>query len=422
MSLKRGLLRGALCSFALCWCGSARASRHFMAHDEAQATDFERPSAETPRARVGPGFVYLPAATPLVACGLRAMANQALTKQVTDAERVLGLDVQLAIVLATTPIGCDSLFYVPVENDISGIGYANTNGADVFDEDLESGLEGIAFLNDWPYWEQEFEEFRTAFLHEIGHRWGARVDARRDGVTYRLTGREGGHWSYFLDSGGSPLEGNRFDPEPPLRTATPPLRLDYSPLDLYLMGVLEPDAVGPIRLLHPGAAEGLDCAGYNVSAASPPQTCKTNVLSGDWVELQIEDVINSEGLRLPPATHAASELSIGVFVMGSQPEAWTLASCERLTAGIDQALLDFARATGDRMRLQNQVSVELSCADLLRSDRDEVEIRSEDAGCTIQTVGPFTRLSLVAHLLGLGLLFSARKLRTQASGQTRLTV
>ncbi|HMA92695.1 MAG TPA: hypothetical protein VKP30_08415, partial [Polyangiaceae bacterium] len=89
---------------------------------------------------------------------------------------------------------------------------------------------------------------------------------------------------------------------------------------------------------------------------------------------------------------------------------WTLASCERLTAGIDQALLDFARATGDRMRLQNQVRVELSCADLLRHDTDAVETRSEVAGCSIQTAGPFTRLSLVVYLLGLGLLLRARKL------------
>lgn len=409
---QRGLLRGALCIMPALWCASARASSQFLGGGVRWTTSTFQPS-DASGARIGPGFVYLPAASGLVACGLRSMANDALTTQVTEAERELGLDVQLAVVLVTHPIGCDNLFYVPVANEIRGIGYATTNGVELFDEDPETQLEGIAFLNDWPYWEAEYDEFRTAFLHEVGHRWGARVSARRDGVDYTLTGREGGHWSYFLDSGGSPLEGNRFELDAPMQTATPALRLQYSPLDLYLMGVTAPETVGAIRLLVDGSAERRDCAGHVVTQSSPPQTCAPNSLDGHWMELRIEDVIAKEGPRVPASVQTSGELNVGIFVSGSQSESWSVGSCERLTSAIDEALYDFARATGERLRLKNAIDVGLSCSDLLL-DNTATEAAPEGAACALCRASSRTRASLSVYVFGLiGLIRVLRKLARQ---------
>jgi hypothetical protein len=339
-------------------------------------------TSDTSEALLGPGFVYMPTATAGIACGPRKLAGDSLELQLKRAEQALGLDVELAIVLVTHPIGCGNLFYIPIENDIVGIGYAFTNGVEVFDEDLETRLEGLAFLNDFPYWQAQGDEFRTAFLHEVGHRWGARIGARRGDQEFDLTGREGGHWSYFLDTGGSPLEGNQFDSTLPLRTATPPLRLQYSPLDLYLMGLIGPEAVGPIRLLVDGQGEGKDCLGYTVTAASPPQICEPKELSGEWVELTIDDVIAKEGGRSATSEQSSGDMTVGVFVFGSPTVAWSVDDCENVTLAIGERLDDFAAATGQRMRLVNAVGSELSCQELIARCPSSVD-EPTNGGCTL---------------------------------------
>lgn len=333
-------------------------------------------------AYAGAGLVYLPEASAQVACLPRSMAEAALLREIMAAEAALGLDVQLAIVLATQPIGCDELFYVPVENQVRGIGYAHTNGEEVFDHAPGLALEGVAFLNDMPYWDSHDEEFRTAFLHEVGHRSGARVNAMKGGQSVPMTGREGGHWSYFLDSGGSPLEGNRFDPAQPLTTATPALRLQYSPLDLYLMGLIEPSEVGPIRLLLDASANGTDCAGHAVSAASPPQTCESKHLTGTWLELGIGDVIAQEGTRVPGPEKTDRDLTTAVFVFGGANSQWSEASCERWSAIMPDRFLDFEQATGARMRLTNAVREGTSCAELVHS-KPESETYAAGGGCGV---------------------------------------
>jgi hypothetical protein len=335
---------------------------------------------------VGPNFVYLKNSTTAIACGSRKLAGDSLLTQITRAEKALGLDVQIAIVLLTQPIGCGNLFYIPIANDIVGIGYAYTNGVELFDDDPETSLEGIVFLNDLPYWERYRDEFRTAFLHEIGHRWGARVGALRRGKEVTLTGREGGHWSYFLDSEGSPLEGNRFEFDRPNVTATPLLRLSYSPLDLYLMGLLEPSAVGIIRLLANGSAEERDCLGYEVTRASPPQTCRSNELSGDWLELSIYDVIAREGLRTSQSNESSNTVNVGFFILGNENETWSRIDCEFATEAIDDRIADFFAATGNRMRLSNVVGDGISCRDIAeRSKVTEPTLPSH--GCTMTRPG-----------------------------------
>jgi hypothetical protein len=363
---------------------------------------------------VGPNFVYLKNSTTAIACGSRKLAGDSLLTQVTHAEKALGIDVQIAIVLLTQPIGCGNLFYIPIANDIAGIGYAYTNGVEIFDDDPETSLEGIAFLNDLPYWERYRDEFRTAFLHEIGHRWGARVGALRSGKEVTLTGREGGHWSYFLDSDGSPLEGNRFDPDRPNVTSTPLLRLSYSPLDLYLMGLLEPSEVGNIRLLVNGSAEARDCLGYEVTRASPPQTCRANALSGDWLELSIYDVIAKEGIRAPTSNDSSKNVNVGFIILGNENETWSQIDCEFATKAVDDRIADFFAATGNRMRLTNVVGGGISCRDI--AERTQVtEPTLPSHGCAMTRHGKngvsYGFIILVGLFFATQMLLTSSKLR-----------
>ena len=57
------------------------------------------------------------------------------------------------------------------------IGYGYFYDDELFDLSPGSALEGIAFLNDMTYWESNDEELTRSFLHELGHRWGARVQS-----------------------------------------------------------------------------------------------------------------------------------------------------------------------------------------------------------------------------------------------------
>ncbi|HVZ30925.1 MAG TPA: hypothetical protein VG963_00780, partial [Polyangiaceae bacterium] len=140
----------------------------------------------------GPGFALVRNAPSLAeaGCAPGSLENAALLDIVQRAERSLGLDATLAVVLATRPLSCKSLYYVPVANDIRGIGYAHIGGREIFDDSPSSALEGIAFLNDWPYWQAHADEFQSAFEHELAHRWSGRVYADwGTGASAALLGR-----------------------------------------------------------------------------------------------------------------------------------------------------------------------------------------------------------------------------------------
>lgn len=365
---------------------------------------------EKPRAELGPGLVYLRDGVAEAACGPRALAEEALLAQVLGAEAEVGIDAELAVVFSTASLACSDLFYVPVKNDVRGIGYGHTNPGEVFDRSPGAALQGIAFLNDLPYWEQHPEELRTTFLHEVGHRWAARVRAQRGEVVHDLTGREGGHWSYFLESDGSPLEGNRFSAGAPSTTATPRMRTAYSPLDLYLMGAIPPHEVGPLRLLEPSGPQGLDCRGEPVSPASPPQSCEPKTLSGTWLELGIEDVERLEGSRLPSAREAPRVYQVAAFVLGAPSASWSADACESAVSRFTEAAAGFFDATRGRVRLQILGVGEQSCEDLSRPRDDahcgEAETtgqRFTEWGCSLEARRP-RGSAAIAVLMALALL------------------
>lgn len=310
----------------------------------------------TSSAVLGPNFVFVPEGNAEIACGPDLAAHEELTHTIVTASAQLDLNVDIAVVLTTHRIGCDDLFYVAVQNHVEGIGYQRTEGTGSFDHDSRSSLEGIAFLNDFPYWQTRPDEFRTAFLHEVGHRWAARVHAERQGKHYDLTGREGAHWSYFLDSGGSPLEGNAFDPEQPFSTQTPQYPSRYSDLDLYLMGALPPAEVAPIRLLTDVSDAGSDCIGNQVSESSPPQRCASKTLDGTWVNLSVDDVVQSEGKREPSVTATRKTKRVAFFVLGVPGKRWSAESCRRLRDAAQERIDDFARATRGLFSLHDTVT------------------------------------------------------------------
>jgi hypothetical protein len=310
------------------------------------------------------------------------------------------------VVLTSAVLTCPALTYYARKNDVQGIGYARTDDEELFDRDPDRALQGIAFLNDLPYWLDNPDEFETTFLHEIGHRWLARVHAEVDGTDVDLLGRQGGHWSYFLDSSGSPLEGNVWsDDETPIAD-TPAFPRHYSPLDLYLMGAIAADDVPPFRLLQPTSTSAVDCRDDPVGPASPPQTCGPIPLPGAWLPLSIEDVIAKEGDRVPNFAAAQTRFSVAFLLLDAADVAFDRQQCQALSEMVSRSAALFAEATDGRLHLDNVVRSTATCDDLPSPE-------PQPSGCQLASRPPKTCVSLpfasAVVLVGLGFWLRGRR-------------
>jgi MYXO-CTERM domain-containing protein len=338
--------------------------------------------------RDGPNFLFVDAGPGMlsVVCAAPAVAHPALRDLVTTALRQRGLDPQVAVVLGTQPIGCDPLFYLPISNDVQGLGYDHVESAQLFDESPQSRLEGIAFLNDFAYWKQHPDEFATAFNHELAHRWGARVQVSHPDLQENaLLGRQAQHWSYFLDSGGSPLEGNRWQEGEDGRYVAVPTAPGgvFSPLDLYLMGVLAPEEVPPFRLLLPRALDELhDCFGHALNVASPPQFCEAQSIQARAVELTFADVLAVEGPRVPAPKRQHATLDVAFLVVLSAEEELERTECEALTSVLPKRTASFSQASGGRVRLDNVTQLGGACEETTHRARPGAE-----SGCDATPAG-----------------------------------
>lgn len=386
--------------------------------------------AEDVRAEVhvrrGPNFLVLEGASGVDGCLPRDIAKQAMRDRVLAANRNAEVDPKIAVVFSLEVPPCADLFYAPVENDVRGIGYQHLYPEETFDESPDAALEGVAFLNDVPYWEFYPDELRRAFLHEVGHRWGVRVHvAGEDPMA--LLGRDHEHFSYFLDTasdrGVSPLEGNVWEGAPPeFLTRTDGAAPGYSDLDLYLMGLKRPEDVAPFRLLVPeeGQALPFDCAGARLHAGSPPQRCDEVLLRASERVFSAEDVIEIEGPRIPAASEEPVSLDVG-FYFFSASGVWTLEGCQHWEREVAELEEVFRRATDGRMTLANVMPEERAsqvdtCATLLAqlegaSGASTAPWRPPESGCSTSAMrrsSPPLHLTWFAAALWV---FSVRTLR-----------
>jgi len=146
--------------------------------------------------------------------------------------------------------------------------------------------------------------------HEVGHRWLARAFFRDgDRTSDELLGRQGSHWSFFVDSDGSHDEGNDIvDSGGSFRTVGAGLR--YSPLDQYLMGIRAPEEVPPFLLVR-------NPSGTGASPARAPESGVT--FTGTRRDVTMGEVVAAMGprspaasTRLPPFRQAFVYVNVGV--------------------------------------------------------------------------------------------------------------
>jgi hypothetical protein len=205
-------------------------------------------------------------------------------------------------------------FYLPVQNDVPGIGQAHF-GREFFNDSAEFGstrLQGIIWMSpDWRTKDASAEDPASALgtlAHETAHRWAAAPYFAEDNGHLSdglLAGTA--HWGFFLDTGSSPLGGNRWEHvKGSLYRATPVRTTLFCDLDLYLMGLITADDVPPIMLLtRPRTETGEPDTRFRVDSG---RVTEVITIAADAESVTISQIVAAEGLRRADEGFAAAEI------------------------------------------------------------------------------------------------------------------
>lgn len=262
-------------------------------------------------------------------------------------------DVYEQIVIYTTrplnPVAGTLAFAINTRNEVRGIG---------LDPDLDESaawgsrgeLASVVYMDAIePYLEVDGFEILG---HEVGHRWLARLTFR-DGagrISNALLGRGLVHWSFFLDSDASVMEGNRIVDHGGGRFETVEITEGYSALDQYAMGLREPREVAPFFYVdepddfQPNRA---------FKFSSTPEVGVS--FTGTRRDVRIEDVVASMGPRVPEAG-LARHLLRQAFVLVADETAPATPERVRAAARIRARFEPYYReATGGRGQVDSSI-------------------------------------------------------------------
>lgn len=266
--------------------------------------------------------------------------------------------VRALMVFTSFDDGGRNLFYVPLANDVQGLG--DTQAVRIFDDTPDSVLDGYIWMGSVERLIEAGDAyFREAFIHEIAHRWGSYVAvAHPDLATGELRGRQSSHWSFFVDSHGSPMEGNHWVPDDQgmITQLTRPPRFRFSPLDLYLMGVLPPEQVPPFQVI-------IDFSSVSPSWVMPapdtPPAHRTGepvaLLGAQSVDVTIDDVIAASGRRYPPALDQSIVWPVGAVYLSNNFDRPSLDDFATLERRLVELAADFENASGGRVTVDLSV-------------------------------------------------------------------
>jgi subtilase family serine protease/flagellar hook assembly protein FlgD/Tol biopolymer transport system component len=227
--------------------------------------------------------------------------------------------------------------YYGIKNDTQGIGLQPFDLTAAFGS-ASGRLQGyidmgtLARLASDPT-DPRFEQTLSTLSHEFLHRWGTHVRFRNpDGsLNESLLGREGSHWNFKLNTHNSVHYGHEWrDNGDGTFTSTGRAVSFYSPLDLYLMGMLDKTQVPPFSLIQ----------NDDVAATRMPEVGVT--IAGTTRTVTIDDVIAAEGERLPAAATAPKRFKIGFIYLvrpGEQADGLELAAINNIREAFSTRVL-----------------------------------------------------------------------------------
>jgi MYXO-CTERM domain-containing protein len=240
--------------------------------------------------------------------GLAGVESDLVLQQIADyVYSELPDEFDFITILIDWTVNVPFAYYLPLSNETRGIGLANVPPyMDTFDQ-TEGKLQGFIFMNNWRFYMGDTQNLsRIVWLQEIGHRWGSFVGFDKgdgEGTRLDLLGRDQAHWSYFMHTQNSALEGNDWQDngDGSFTTLSNSSRMTYGSLDLYLMGVLPSEEVEPFFFIDDPDARNLrDSNGGRINPASPPEPLgELKTILGTRVDVGVEDVVRAEGARNP---------------------------------------------------------------------------------------------------------------------------
>jgi hypothetical protein len=255
------------------------------------------------------------------------------------------------VIFTDTPVVTDAFaFESTISNAIRGI------GVDTFNQSADFGsggtlqslvvMDNVAKYGDDPNAKILGENSALSILgQESGHRWLAQLLFNNgSGNSDQLLGRQRAHWSFFMDSDASVMEGNDIEDLGGGNFRTIAAVERYSVLDLYAMGLVRASDVP--RVFYVESPTNVTPSRDRESA---PRVGVT--FTGTRRDVSIDDIVRAMGERQPSADNAPRlhrQAWIYVIARGSTPSQADLTRLEKMRVGFEQF---FRRGTDNRMTL-----------------------------------------------------------------------
>jgi hypothetical protein len=247
-------------------------------------------------------------------------------------------------------------FESTVANAIQGI------GVDIFDISREFGSGGrlssytlMDRLSKYP------DDPTTKFLgenntlsvlgQEVGHRWLAYLNFRdhQGQQSEELLGRDTAHWSFFMDSDASVMEGNDIEALGGGSFRTIGAVRRYSRLDQYAMGLVSPADVPPFFYV-----QNPTNLSQTKDKESAPQVGVT--FNGTRRDVLIDDIVAIHGRRVPSAAESPRvhrQAFVYIVSAGRPVDSGQVAKIDRIRRQWEDF---FGQATEGRMRADTRLS------------------------------------------------------------------
>ncbi|MBA2302858.1 MAG: hypothetical protein H0W08_09510, partial [Acidobacteria bacterium] len=255
------------------------------------------------------------------------------------------------IIWTDAPLIRDAFAYeITVANEVRGIGIPLFDAAGDFGS--AGRLRSVAvmdWINKYP------EDPRQKFLgenttvsvlgQEVGHRWLAFVEFRDHNGTQstELLGRGESHWSFFLDSDASVMEGNDIEDLGGGSFRTVDAVSRYSLLDQYAMGLVGASQVPPFFYVQ------------NPTNVAPTRTRESGpdigvTFNGTRRDVLVRDIVAVHGPRLPSVADSARvhrQAFIYLSSANSSPSSAAVSKLDRIRRDWESFFLS---ATDGRMQ------------------------------------------------------------------------
>ena len=214
--------------------------------------------------------------------------------------------------------------------------------------------------------------------HEMGHAWGVNIGSTL-GLMGNLDGMPDlGHWDsmtdiqgqmgkYFFDNGS--VGHFAYNGDGTWRLIANTEVEPYSPMELYLMGLIPPDEVPPVHILK-----------------DPDLTDLNRITAASYKTVTIDQIMQAEGgARIPPAAESQKDFRMAFIVTQDMPyndatyAFFSLMSYELMSTQPplkNSSFAPFYWATGGRGTLDTSLPVEVSAPEYLPGDSTPTPVPS----------------------------------------------